>query len=33
VRTRQFQARPFADRAGLISQGIEEQAHDEDRSR
>ena len=32
VRTPQFQARPFAERAGLISQGIEEEAHDEDRS-
>lgn len=34
VRTPQFQAMPFAERAGLISQGIEEQAHEheEDRS-
>lgn len=31
VRTPQFQAKPFAERAGLISQGIEEQAHEEDR--
>lgn len=32
VRTPQFQARPFAERAGLMSQGIEEEAHDEDRT-
>lgn len=32
VRTPQFQARPFAERAGLISQGMEEEAHDEDRT-
>ncbi len=31
VRTPQFQARPFAERAGLISQGIEEQAREKDR--
>jgi hypothetical protein len=31
VRTPQFQAKPFAERAGLISQGMEEDAHDEDR--
>ncbi len=31
VRTPQFQARPFAERAGLISQGIEEQAPEKDR--
>ena len=32
VRTPQFQARPFAERAGLISQRIEEETHDEDRT-
>lgn len=32
VRTPQFQARPFAERAGLISPGVEEEAHDEDRT-
>ena len=32
VRTPQFQARPFAERAGLISQGMEDEAHDEDRT-
>jgi hypothetical protein len=32
VRTPQFQARPFAERAGLISQGMEEEEHDEDRN-
>ncbi|MGC2250607.1 MAG: hypothetical protein WA626_08025, partial [Acidobacteriaceae bacterium] len=32
VRTPQFQARPFAERAGLISQGMEEETHDEDRT-
>jgi hypothetical protein len=32
VRTPQFQARPFAERAGLISQGMDEEAHDEDRT-
>jgi hypothetical protein len=32
VRTPQFQARPFAERAGLISRGMEEEAHDEDRT-
>ncbi|MHB8390855.1 MAG: hypothetical protein ACYDBH_14960, partial [Acidobacteriaceae bacterium] len=31
VRTPQFQARPFAERAGLISQGIEEQAPEKGR--
>jgi hypothetical protein len=32
VRTPQFQARSFAERAGLISQTLEEEAHDEDRT-
>jgi hypothetical protein len=32
VRTPQFQARPFAERAGLISQVEEQEAHDEDRT-
>ncbi|MES2223062.1 MAG: hypothetical protein V4587_19085 [Acidobacteriota bacterium] len=32
VRTPQFQARPFAERAGLISQLMEDEAHDEDRN-
>lgn len=32
VRTPQFQARPFAERAGLISQGMEEEADKEDRN-
>jgi hypothetical protein len=31
VRTPQFQARPFAERAGLISQVMEEEEHDEGR--
>ena len=30
VRTQQFQSRPFAERAGLISQGMEDEAHDGD---
>ncbi|MGO8719646.1 MAG: hypothetical protein ACLQMO_10550 [Acidobacteriaceae bacterium] len=30
VRTPQFQARPFAERAGLISLGMEEEAHDDE---
>ena len=33
VRTPQFQARPFAERAGLISQGMEEEERNEDRTR
>jgi hypothetical protein len=32
VRTHQFQSRPFAERAGLISKGIEEEPDDEGRS-
>jgi hypothetical protein len=32
VRTPQFQARSFAERAGLISQTLEEEAHDKDRA-
>jgi len=32
VRTPQFQARPFAERAGLISQAVEEEEHDKDRT-
>ena len=32
VRTPQSQARPFAERAGLISPGVEEEADDEDRT-
>jgi hypothetical protein len=31
VRTHQFQSLPFAMRAGILSQGIEQQAHDKDR--
>jgi len=30
VRTHQYQSRPFYERAGLISQGMEQEAHDED---